>query len=193
MDEAVSTAGLVESLTVNRKLNEDGVELIELSAAVRAEIDADVEELQREDMIVGLEVWGLDGQLYYGDPGRDESETTMPAAELARGRLGRPFVLQEGEERGGTDTLAVFLPFDPGHDGANEGIVEVLFPRDQIRQAVDASNGLVAAGGATFVAVIGLSLFGLRSLRCVRPKSLFLNRAYVPSANLRTPVVHMPG
>ena len=129
---------------------------------MRAEIDADVEELQRDNMILGLEVWGLDGRLFYGDRDRDNSETTMPASELARGRLGLPFVLQAGQERGGHDTLAVFLPYDPGHDGKSEGIVEVLFPHDQVRQAVNASNGMLAIGGATFLAMLGLSIFGLR-------------------------------
>ena len=162
VDDAVNASGLVQALTINRKLSENGGELIALSPAVRAGIDADVQELERDHIIVGLEVWGLDGILFYGDAGRNKSETTMPAPELAKGRLGRPFVLQAGAERGGKDTLAVFLPYDPGHDGSNEGIVEVLFPHDQISQAVDASNGQVAIGGATFVAVLALSLFGLR-------------------------------
>ena len=162
VDQAVITSGLVQSLTVNRNLVEQGDKLVDLTPAVRAAIDADVEELQRDHRIIGLEVWRMDGQLFYGDPGRDNRETTMPASELARGRLGEPFVLQAGEARGGQDTLAVFLPYDPAHDGDHEGIVEVLFPHDQVRQAVDASNGLLAIGGTTFLAILGLSIFGLR-------------------------------
>ena len=53
------------------------------------------------------------------------------------------------------ETLAVFLPYDPGHDGTHEGIVEVLFPHDQVGRVVAASNALMAAGGTTFVAVLG--------------------------------------
>ena len=162
VNEAVSTSGLVLALTINPTLNENDGALVELIPSVRAEIDADVDELKRDNIIVGLEVWRLDGRLFYADAGHDASETTMPASELARGSLGRPFVQNAGEERGGQDTLAVFLPYDPMHDGAHEAIVEVLFPHDQVGQAVDASNGLMAAGGTTFIAVLGLSLYGLR-------------------------------
>jgi diguanylate cyclase (GGDEF)-like protein len=162
VDGAVHTSGLVMSLTINPKLSEVGEELVEITPAVRAEIDADVEELKRDNTIIGLEVWGLDGRLIYGDPGRNHSETIMPLDELARGRLGQPFVARVSLERDGKDVLAVFLPYDPDFDGIHEGIVEVLFPHDEIRQAVDASNGLMATGGATFAAVLLLSLYGLR-------------------------------
>jgi hypothetical protein len=92
------SAALVTSLTVNRNLVLDPHGSPSFEPAARADMDADVGELQRRDEVSGLEVWAADGRLLYADLGHPVVERTMPAAELARALKGASFTLESDDE-----------------------------------------------------------------------------------------------
>lgn len=82
--DAELSAWLVTSLTVRRNLVVDAHGALSFPVSARADMNADVVELERRGEISGLEVWAADGRLMYADPGHPTDEQTMPAEELTR-------------------------------------------------------------------------------------------------------------
>ena len=90
--------------------------------------------------------------MIYADPDHPDTEPTLPAHEWARARQG---TFMEAATAGrAVPTLDVFIPYDPGDDGAPEATVEVLLPGDPINNAITGSTRLLYAGAAV-LAVLG--------------------------------------
>jgi diguanylate cyclase (GGDEF)-like protein len=160
---AVETARVVSALVVHRNVDEADFVRSDLAPAEHRDMDADVSELIRQNRLVGLEVWGLDGRLLYGDPKHPAAERNLPADELAQSKLGKPWVTVASGGRGtGIQTLEVFLPFDADHDGGTDGTVEVLIPENKIADQIRRSTReLYSIAALLLVALIGV-LFTLR-------------------------------
>jgi diguanylate cyclase (GGDEF)-like protein len=156
------SAALVTSLTVNRNLVLDAHGSPSFEPAARADMDADVGELQRRDEVSGLEVWAADGRLLYADLGHPVVERTMPAAELARALKGASFTLESDDEGRDHATLDVFLPIDVQDDGSVDVVVETLLPRDPINDEITRSTRWLYGGAAVVVLLTGAWLLRLR-------------------------------
>jgi hypothetical protein len=156
------SARLVTSLTVRRNLMLNASGTPELSPDTRADMDADVAELERRYEISGLEVWAGDGRLMYADADHPQDEQTMPADELARTLHGRPFAIYNNGEDRGHQTLDLFLPVDLQGDGTVDIVVEVLLPRDPINDAITRSMRALYAGAAIAALLAAAWLLRLR-------------------------------
>jgi diguanylate cyclase (GGDEF)-like protein len=150
------SARLVTSLTVRRNLVMDAKGMPSLGPSARADMDADVGELERRGDISGLEVWAADGRLMYADPGHPPDEQTMPADELALALEGAPFTLESEDEGRGHATVDVFLPVDVQDDGTVDLVVESLLPRDPVNDEITRSTRWLY-GGATLVALLAVA------------------------------------
>ena len=156
------SARLVSSLTVRRNLTLDASGTPVLSPDARADMDADVEELERRYEISGLEVWAADGRLIYADAGHPQDEQTMPAEELTRALRSQPFTIYNDDEGRGHGTLDVFLPIDVQGDGRVDVVVEALLPRDPINDEITRSMRALYAGAAVAVLLAAAWLLRLR-------------------------------
>jgi diguanylate cyclase (GGDEF)-like protein len=163
----VLSARLVTSVTVHRNLQVDAAGLPHLLFAGRKDIDADVAELRKRNALVGLEMWLPDGHLLYADPGHPRGETVLPAAERAKARSGRPFVIHNDDGSRGQNTVDVFLPVDTSGDGNVDVVVETLFPRDPINDAIVRSTRELYAGTAVAALLVAAGLWQLRRRRLV--------------------------
>jgi diguanylate cyclase (GGDEF)-like protein len=149
--DAELSARLVTSLTVRRNLVTDAHGAPSFADAARADMNADVAELEQRGEISGLEVWAADGHLMYADPGHPPAEQTMPSDELTRALEGEPFTLQNEDEGRGLDTLEVFLPVDVRDDGTVDIVVESLLRRDPINDEITRSTRWLYGGAAVFL------------------------------------------
>jgi hypothetical protein len=61
--DARLTAQVVATVTVARNLNNGGLAIRQVDPMTRAEMDADVAALIRQNDIIGIEVWRADGSL----------------------------------------------------------------------------------------------------------------------------------
>ena len=156
------SAWLVTSLTVRRNVVLDAHGAPSFSVSARADMNADVGELERRGEISGLEVWAADGRLMYADPGHPPDEQTMPAEELTRSLEGEPFTQQSEDEGRGLATLDVFLPVDLHDDGAVDVVVETLLPRDPINDEISRSTRWLYGGAAVVVLLTAGWLLRLR-------------------------------
>ena len=131
---AVETAEIVVALVVHRHIGEADFARGSLTSAESAGLDADTSVLLEQGRLVGIEVWGRDGGLIYADRQRPETEKQLPADKLRRSRKGHAWVdVSHGTAERGVVTVAVFLPYEAGNDGAFDGWVEVLLPRERHR------------------------------------------------------------
>jgi diguanylate cyclase (GGDEF)-like protein len=162
----VLSARLVTSVTVHRNLQVDAAGLPHLLPAGRADMDADVAELKKRNTLVGLEIWLPDGHLLYADPGHPRGETVLPATERAKARSGKPFVIHDDGSRS-QNTVDVFLPMDTSGDGDVDAVVEAMFPRDPINDAIIRATRGLYAGTAVAALLVAVGLWQLRRRRLV--------------------------
>jgi diguanylate cyclase (GGDEF)-like protein len=153
---AIDTAEIVATLVAHRNVDAADFKKGVLTATERGDMDADVAELFQQGHLVGLEVWRGDGELLYADKRHPEKEVRLPAAELARWRQDKPWVLVSPLSQRGVRTLDVFVPYDAGKDGIHDGVVEVLLPELPIADAVSRTTRELNA----FAFVIVLTLIG---------------------------------
>jgi diguanylate cyclase (GGDEF)-like protein len=169
LNSAEFSAELINELVVGPNVTTDILNTGVLGAGRRADMDADVAKLHKNQHIAGLKVWALhDGHLIYADRGHPLAAATMPARELNRSRQGGAFSTVSA---GDTATLNVFLPVDvdagaPDHQ-AIDAAVEVMLPNDQINSAIARSVRLID-GGAMLVALFGVLLLWQVRLRLRR-------------------------
>lgn len=161
LQSSVLSSRQISSLVVHRNIGEGDIRRGAIGASSRAEMDADVAELQRQGELVGLEVWSIeDGDLMYADPAHPDAESRMPADELARARRGA--FTQVTPEARQIPSLDVFLPYDADEDGTADAVVEVLLPRDPINDAIARSTRLLYAGAGLVAVLAALVLWAAR-------------------------------
>ena len=163
----IDTAKIVATLTVHRNVSESDFNSPSgLTPAEVSELDDDVAALVADQRLVGLEVWGEDGQLLYADDSHPATEETLPSDELARVRLGVPWVATHATDRGSA-TVEVFLPYEAGTDALPDGLVEVIIPEANLNRAVaDATRQLyLLALLLLVVSGLGLSMLRRRLVR----------------------------
>jgi diguanylate cyclase (GGDEF)-like protein len=163
---AIDTAQIVAALVAHRNVDAADFKEGALTAAERSDMDADVAELFDQGHVVGVEVWLPDGELLYADKRHPRGEVRLPDAELARSRLNKPWVSVSPRSARRVRTLDVFLPYDSGTDGINDGMVEVLLPELPIADAVSrTTRDLNALALVVVLAAIGsLALWRRRLL-----------------------------
>jgi len=129
VDGAKLTANTIIALTVDRNVG-----LVELrpgsglTAIQTADLQADVDGLAERDLLLGLEVWRLDGSLAFADSDHPPDETQLREHRRLRA-LGSGDFMEPGDpsERG-VPTWEVVHTYDPDGDGTVDGIVEIDLP-----------------------------------------------------------------
>ena len=163
---AIETADIVASLVVHRNLHAAVFGQRAITPSERADMDADVSVLSDQEGLVGLEVWRSDGSLIYADPNHSTGVGTLPSKERLRAQQGDDWVNVSSDNTDrGLGTLDVFLPYQAGLNGTNDGLLEVLLPQDDIADQVKSSTRVLDASAAALVfATLGALLFLRRRL-----------------------------
>ncbi len=190
----VETAKLVASLVVHRNIAEGSFDDGQFSLSERQDMDTDIAELMLHARVVGIEVWNKDGRLLYADPNHPAEKTDLRTDELARSKLGQPWIAMSADhaERG-LRTLEVFLPYTAGvGEGHLEGTVQVLIAQEPIANGISRSTRqLYAVAVPLMLAAITL-LFIIRRRLIIRlrearhdPLTGLLNRGAMREEILR--------
>lgn len=163
---AIETANVVASLVVGTF---DSSEFIRgsLTDIEADDMDLDVAVLREDGRLLGLEVWHLDGRLFYGDPGHPASETRLTDSELERAGEGEPWLeaSADASERG-VRSLDVRVLYDIGDTGTPNAIVEVLIPQDEYASQIHQTTAqLNALAGGVVVTTVGSLLLMRRRVR----------------------------
>jgi diguanylate cyclase (GGDEF)-like protein len=162
IDQEVLTAKTIIALSVDRNITELEYRSGVLTAQKRADLNGDLVALQQSDRAVGLEVWGLQGQLLYADPQHPQAEQQLPANELRLALRGKPFVLTGAAAGRGISLLEVFQIADPNRNGAADGVIEVLLPDSKVESAVASSSRQLYAIAFVAIALMGWALLVFR-------------------------------
>lgn len=163
LHSAELTAHTIIALTVDRNVAaEDLRPGTRLSAAETTDMQADVDALDERDLLLGLEVWRLDGTLAFADLAHPPDETQLPEDERLRALVEGDFMQPGDPTERGLATSEVFHAYDPDGDGTVEGIVEVVLPATAQAQVDQATMRLYLA-----VALVAL-LTGVVLLRLNR-------------------------
>ena len=129
LQHVVDDASLVSSLVVEGDLRRLGDDDLSLERSVRRRLDADVERLQQQGRIAGLQVWRADGRLLYSDSALPDPLSPAERAELAAVLGGEAVVEMEHYDGRAAPTATVLLhPTGDagGGAGADAVVVEVL-------------------------------------------------------------------
>jgi diguanylate cyclase (GGDEF)-like protein len=150
-DAAVLTAETIITVTVAR--NFAGAVGLRpgtvITASNTADLQADMDALAEDKVLLGLEVWRSDGTLVFADSNHPAPETHMPRAELD-GALASDFVQEATDSARGGRVVEVFRRYDQDGDGSTDAIVEVVLPAsgaahvDALTRRLYLALGLVA-------------------------------------------------
>jgi diguanylate cyclase (GGDEF)-like protein len=98
-----------------------------LEAREAEDMQTDVDVLVAKDLLLGLEVWRLDGSLAFADAAHPPDELKLPEEERLRAREGG-FVQAGDRDERGVASWEVFRRYDADGDGTVDGTVEVILP-----------------------------------------------------------------
>ncbi|MDX6372971.1 MAG: hypothetical protein QOD98_1959 [Nocardioidaceae bacterium] len=163
-DGAVLTAETIITVTVARNFA-DGVGLrpgTRITALNTADLQADVDALSEDKVLLGLEVWRSDGTLVFADSNHPTPETQMPRAELDTA-LGSDFVQEATDSARGGRVVEVFRRYDQDGDGSTDAVVEVVLPaNDAVRVDTLTKRLYLALGLVALLIAAGLVNFNRR-------------------------------
>jgi diguanylate cyclase (GGDEF)-like protein len=160
---ATASARIIVSLVVARNIRHQDIAGHNTPSDETSDMNDDIDELRRNGQIADLDVWSLaDGGAVYIDLAARDGEngsSRLSASQLRRARLDT-FVATRSE------TLAVFLPYDPAGGDDYTAVVEVQLPSDPIDESVRLWTSLTYAGaGLAVILTFAVMFFSSRRRR----------------------------
>ncbi|MCU1393207.1 MAG: Diguanylate cyclase/phosphodiesterase [Ilumatobacteraceae bacterium] len=158
---SIATAEVVIALSVHRDVTPHAFRPgSTLTAAEAADLDGDVAVLVRAHRLIDLVIWSLDGRLIYSDPARPADRAVLSDAEVRRIKEREGWVASSSAA--GSAVRNVYVPYDAGLDGVNDGLIELVIPGASFDDAIATATRELYALAALLIAISGLSLFVLR-------------------------------